>query len=59
MVSKTMKYVTAITYSWGLGWGRHPCDVLSSLYQKVCFCWEVRLAGIGLHTDHEGVSGYY
>ena len=23
MVSKTMKYVTAITYKWSLGWGRH------------------------------------
>ena len=41
MVSKTMKYVTAMTYRWALGWWRHPCFVLSYFYQRVCGCWEV------------------
>ena len=29
------------------------------LYQKLGPSWEVRLAGIGLHTGCKGVSGYY
>ena len=52
-------YTTAMTYRWALGWGRHPYSILSYLYQKVCTCWEVKLAGIKLHTDHKDVSGYY
>ena len=36
MISKTMTYVTAMTYRWALGWGRHSCRILSYLYQKVC-----------------------
>ena len=52
MLSRTMKYVMAMTYRWALGWGRHACDALSYL----CAYWEVRLAGMGLYTDHKGVS---
>ena len=57
MILKTMKYVTPMTYRWALGWGKHPFEVLSYLYQKMCACWELRLAEIGLYTDHKCVSG--
>lgn len=26
---------------------------------KVCACWEMRLAGIVFHTDHESVGVYH
>ena len=29
------------------------------VYQRVCVSGEAWLAGIGLHTDHQDVSGYY
>ena len=29
------------------------------VYQRVCASGEAWLAGIGLHTDHQDVSGYY
>ena len=48
MVSNTITYARPITYRWDLRWGRHPCGILSYLYQKVGPYWEVRLTGLGL-----------
>ena len=41
MVLKTMKYVTAMTYRWDLGWQKRLCRLLSHLYQRECASWEV------------------
>ena len=46
-----------VTFRWALG--RHPCCILSYLHQKVDPCWDVRLAGIGLHTGCKDARGYY
>ena len=46
-----------VTFRWALG--RHPCCILSYLHQKVDLCWDVRLAGIGLHTGCKDARGYY
>ena len=48
MVSRAMKYVTATTYRWALGWGRQPSGIRSYFYQKVGRWLEVRLAELGL-----------
>ena len=41
MVSKTMKYATAVTCRWALGLGRHSCSILSYAY----WCVETRSVG--------------
>ena len=48
MVLKTMKYMMAVKYRRALGCGRHPCGILSYLYQMVGPCLEVKLADLGL-----------
>ena len=46
-------------YRQALCWWRHPCGVLSYLYQKVSPVSKCVLAGIGLHTDQQGIRGYW
>ena len=49
MVLKTMKYVTAMTYRWALGWWQHLCGgITSPLSKGLC-----QLGGMGwLEQSH-------
>ena len=59
MVSRTMKYMMAMTYNWVSGWwiALAECKVT---FMKGCVPeGRCRLAGIGSRTNHQRVSGYW